>query len=1106
MKHLFTLILSFFTLAFANATVHNVSSSGLTFTPDAITINQGDSVIWNLTGSHDVVEVSQATYLAGGNTSNGGFSTPFGGGTVVFDTPGLFYYVCTPHASLGMVGTINVAAGPPVLTQMDLPVTFDDATVNYSLIDFGTTVSTIVVDPTDPSNTVVQTIKTAGSPTWAGTTLAEPNGGANLDVGFLNPIPFAVGATSMSVRVWSTGPGIPVRLKVEQDTNNTINCETEALTTVTNAWETLVFDFSNEATGTAALNIANTYNKASLFYNFGTAGTGETFYWDDVEFVTPGPPVSGTIDFAVDMRGYTGTEDFTTTGVFINGAYNSFCGTCNPMEDLDGDSIYTASLVIPAGPQEFKYTIGAFVDEESLTPGDPCVLTTGAFTNRIITVNGDATLDTICWNACTPCTSGPPPPVPGTIDFAVDMRGYTGTEDFTTTGVFINGAYNGFCGTCNPMEDLDGDSIYTASLVIPAGPQEFKYTIGAFVDEESLTPGDPCVLTTGAFTNRIITVNGDATLDTICWNSCVSCIGTPPDPCLGVSPDPNILDDFECQGNITYTFANATWNEVVTNPNPTGINNTDRVGEFIHWGAGNDGAFGGSLDLAPIDLTNSGGQFKMDVHPSEVGLPIVFILQDSNGADLANQTALTTVAGEWETLSYDMSDALTSNDVSKIVLVVASGDSVQHVVYFDNIRLDTVSVSPCAGITPEPSIFDDFECQGNFTYTFANATWAEDVANPNASGINTSAKVGQFIHWGDSTDGAFGGSLNLAPIDLNFYGTTLTIDVHSSASGLPVTVVFQDAAGADILAQNANTTVAGQWETLSYDFSGASGPVSKVVFVVSPNDTVQHELYFDNIRLDTSTAIATCPGIAPDVDVMEDFDCQRNTTYTSTDGSLAVIINPDTTGINTSDNVGEYTRSSLSADAITADFNLAPLDFATHNQMKLDVWDASVPSVVEITLLDAAGISLATATATTSVGNAWEQLNFDFQLVPFTASVAKATLQFDSGSSSASNKVYYYDNWKMDGVLTGMRDLDMNALSVYPNPVNEFINLDMNVLDLNSELTANIVTADGRIIQSTNIASGTRIERIDVSQLSSGMYFIELTDSKSKWMSKFVKK
>ena len=806
MKHLFTLILSFFTLAFANATVHNVGSSGLTYTPDAITINQGDSVIWNLSGSHDVVEVSQATYLAGGNTSNGGFSTPFGGGTVVFNTPGLFYYVCTPHASLGMIGTINVSAGPPT----DLVITTE-----------------------------------------------------------------VCGATDLNTVVRLTGP----------------------------------------------------------FWN-----------WD---------PLGGPIA--------------------VNNGDGTFTFTLSPA---------------PGADMQYLFVLDG-VQEDMVASG---------------TASGN-------WS-CTPVT---------------DNANYANRQWLTTDPLALSGLVYGSC--------------------------------------------DPC-----------------------------------PGPCLGVSPDPNILDDFECQGNITYSFANATWNEVVTNPNPSGINTTDRVGEFIHWGAGTDGAFGGSLDLAPIDLTNSGGQFKMDVHPSEVGLPIVFILQDSNGADLANKTALTTVAGEWETLSYDLSAALTSNDVSKIVLLVSPGDSVQHVVYFDNIRLDTVSVSPCAGITPEPSIFDDFECQGNFTYTFANATWVEDVANPNASGINTSAKVGQFIHWGDSTDGAFGGSLNLAPIDLNFYGTALTIDVHSSASGLPVTVVFQDDAGADILAQNANTTLAGQWETLSYDFSGASGPVSKVVFVVSPNDTVQHELYFDNIRLDTSTAIATCPGIAPDVDVMEDFDCQQNTTYTSTDGSLAVITNPDTTGINTSDNVGEYTRSSLSADAIVADFNLAPLDFATHNQMKLDVWDASVPSVVEITLLDAAGISLATATATTSVGNAWEQLNFDFQIVPFTASVAKAILQFDSGSSAASNKVYYYDNWKMDGVLTGIRDLNMNALSVYPNPVNEFINLDMNVLDLNSELTANIVTADGRIIQSTSIASGTRIERIDVSQLSSGMYFIELTDSKSKWMSKFVKK
>ena len=44
---------------------------------------------------------------------------------------------------------------------MDLPVTFDDPTINYGTIDFGGNASSFVVDPTDAGNNVVQTIKTA---------------------------------------------------------------------------------------------------------------------------------------------------------------------------------------------------------------------------------------------------------------------------------------------------------------------------------------------------------------------------------------------------------------------------------------------------------------------------------------------------------------------------------------------------------------------------------------------------------------------------------------------------------------------------------------------------------------------------------------------------------------------------------------------------------------------------------------------------------------------------------------------------------------------------------------------------------------------------------
>ena len=75
---------------------------------------------------------------------------------------------------------------------MDLPVTFDDATVDYGTIDFGGNVSAFVVDPADASNNVVQTIKTAGSQTWAGTSLATLMAGGS-EVTFANAIPFTSG-------------------------------------------------------------------------------------------------------------------------------------------------------------------------------------------------------------------------------------------------------------------------------------------------------------------------------------------------------------------------------------------------------------------------------------------------------------------------------------------------------------------------------------------------------------------------------------------------------------------------------------------------------------------------------------------------------------------------------------------------------------------------------------------------------------------------------------------------------------------------------------------------------------------------------------------------
>ncbi len=182
----------------------------------------------------------------------------------------------------------NVVVGPSTsgstpLTQMSLPVTFDDETVEYGLIGFGgADDSSVVVDPTLSSNKVVKVVKSAGAETWAGTTVT-----AAAQLGFSSPIPFTVADTKMNVRVWSPNAGIQVRLKVEDHANNGITCESEATVTTASGWQTLEFNFANQVAGSAALDVTKNYDKASIFFNFGVTGAtaGEkTYYFDDVKF------------------------------------------------------------------------------------------------------------------------------------------------------------------------------------------------------------------------------------------------------------------------------------------------------------------------------------------------------------------------------------------------------------------------------------------------------------------------------------------------------------------------------------------------------------------------------------------------------------------------------------------------------------------------------------------------------------------------------------------------------------------------------------------------------------------------------------------------------
>ena len=165
------------------------------------------------------------------------------------------------------------------LSQIDLPVTFDDPSVYYVLTDFGGNGPSTILETIDGNYARVE--KNSGAETWAGVTIGS-------GAGFLNDIPITNTDTKMFVDVFVSGTdqtGIPIKLKIENSQDPTQSVETDMNTTVAGEWETMEFDFLNESEGTAALNTDFVFDMASIFFNFGSSGNQDiVYFFDNVSF------------------------------------------------------------------------------------------------------------------------------------------------------------------------------------------------------------------------------------------------------------------------------------------------------------------------------------------------------------------------------------------------------------------------------------------------------------------------------------------------------------------------------------------------------------------------------------------------------------------------------------------------------------------------------------------------------------------------------------------------------------------------------------------------------------------------------------------------------
>ncbi|MGB0424027.1 MAG: family 16 glycosylhydrolase, partial [Flavobacteriales bacterium] len=237
--------------------------------------------------------------------------------------------------------------------------------------------------------------------------------------------------------------------------------------------------------------------------------------------------------------------------VYLNGAFNNWCGTCEPMLN-EGNDIWSVTIDLPAGLHEYKFTTNGWDGlEEEWMSDQTCTITTLAspnnFINRMVNVAFEPlVLQANCFNTCQVCddisTFGCTAPLANNYDAnAINDDGsclYTAhfEVDMNEAGlqpgdlVHLNGTFNNWCGDCNQMFDANLDGIYELDLFLSAGDYEFKFTTnGWFGLIEQFDIGASCTITSfgpgnEVYTNRSFSLAPNNYIMTApCFDSCDAC-------------------------------------------------------------------------------------------------------------------------------------------------------------------------------------------------------------------------------------------------------------------------------------------------------------------------------------------------------------------------------------------------------------------------------------------------------------------------------------------------------------------------------------------------------------------------------------------------------
>jgi beta-glucanase (GH16 family) len=388
-----------------------------------------------------------------------------------------------------------------------------------------------------------------------------------------------------------------------------------------------------------------------------------------------------------------------------------------------------------------------------------------------------------------------------------------------------------------------------------------------------------------------------------------------------------------------------------------------------------------------------------------------------SGATITSGQGTNTVTVNWGTTGGDVSVAATVSGCNVITYKLAVATEVP---------------------LPVEKIHEDFQSNRNVLYPLKTGVLTEAIANPSATGVNTSALVGKYVRNASELYDV----INIKNVTIKnandyVYGRKkLSFDIYTSAPvGTKISMQLENSLVTTATnfpygrhsGYKATTTVQNKWETIEFEFekvidaNTSALSINNVVLLFESNSNSGATYYIDNLL---TKAAPEKPIIA--TDVLQNYDGTNRIIKGTATGTYSVVVNPGSNSVNASANVAKYVRNAseqydvlfFNTQSTIEDTGL--LKNQT-NKIMIDVYTSAPIGTVVTLNLENSATSLpanfptgrnSNYVAITTKQNQWETLTFYYNSSPDegTSNLAanQMVLLFNSGSYTSDT--YYFDN------------------------------------------------------------------------------------------------